>query len=97
MNLFKVISTSLANTFRSVKVNGNGNYDPRTADEVAPFGTDANPVAGMTALYCDTGNNAKRVIVGYINTQQLAGPGETRRSSQGRSIAPRIQPAICGI
>jgi hypothetical protein len=53
-------------------------YGAKTADECAPYGIDSNPIANMTAIYADTGNNTESVIIGYINTRQLAGPGETR-------------------
>jgi len=53
-------------------------YGAKTADECAPFGDDSNPVAGMTAIYAETDEAGEQVIIGYINTQQLAAKGEKR-------------------
>jgi hypothetical protein len=48
------------------------------ADQVAPFGDDSCPVQGMDAIYMDTANDDLPVIVGFINTNQMAAPGEKR-------------------
>lgn len=53
-------------------------FGAKTADEIAPFGVDANPIKGMTALYCDTTNSGESAVVGYINESQMAGSGEFR-------------------
>jgi len=53
-------------------------YGAKTADEVAPFGTDANPLQGMDAIYMETDTDDQPVIIGYLNTKQLAAPGEHR-------------------
>lgn len=53
-------------------------FGAKTADEIAPFGVDANPIKGMTALYCDTTNSGESAVVGYINESQLSDNGEIR-------------------
>lgn len=50
----------------------------KTADEVASFGVDSNPLKGMVAIYSDTTNASESVILGYINKNQLADSGEIR-------------------
>lgn len=49
-----------------------------TAKESAPFGVDSNPIANMTAVYAPTSNVSERVVIGYINKNQIAGAGESR-------------------
>jgi len=53
-------------------------YGAKSASEAAPFGDDSNPVPGLTAIYADTADVGEPVIVGYINTKQLADTGEKR-------------------
>lgn len=53
-------------------------FGAKTASESAPFGVDSAPLKGMTAVYGNTSNNGDTVILGYIQKNQLAEPGETR-------------------
>ena len=53
-------------------------FGAKSANEVAPFGIDANPIKGMTAIYAETSNNSETVVIGYINENQLANSGELR-------------------
>lgn len=53
-------------------------YGVKTASETLPFGVDSSPLKGMTAVYGNTSNNGDTVILGYIQKEQLAEPGETR-------------------
>lgn len=53
-------------------------FGAKSANEVAPFGIDANPIKGMTAIYAETSNNSETVVIGYINENQLANSGEIR-------------------
>ena len=79
MNLLtKVISAEVKESFRIVKVLGLGKDDVRTADVSAPYGIDSNPVADMIAIYSDTYVSGEPVIIGYINQDQVAAPGELR-------------------
>lgn len=50
----------------------------KTAAEAMPFGDDSQPLKDMVAILGDTSNNAEPVILGYINKNQIAGPGEKR-------------------
>jgi hypothetical protein len=51
---------------------------PKTADQVSPFGDDSNPIQGMDAIYAESSNDGDPVILGYINTKQMAATGEKR-------------------
>ena len=53
-------------------------FGTKTAKESYPFGFDSSPIANMTAIYSDTSNAGEAVIIGYINKNQVAGPGESR-------------------
>lgn len=79
INLVKVISDTF-NTFkqRVVKVYGFGIDDVKTALETGPYGLDSNPIKGMIAIYSQTADKGERVIIGYINKNQKAQPGEFR-------------------
>lgn len=63
---------------RIVKVLRYGKHDVQEAEQVAPFGVDSSPVAGMVAVFADTAVNGEAKIVGYVNEEQLADAGETR-------------------
>lgn len=76
MNWSKYFSNILdAFGHREIKVSG---YGTATADQVAPFGDDSVPVQGMDAIYCETDTDEQPVILGYVNTNCLAGEGEKR-------------------
>lgn len=53
-------------------------FGTKTAKECAPFGFDSTPLENMTAIYAETSNAGESVILGYINKNQLAEPGESR-------------------
>lgn len=67
---------------RILKVN---EYGAKTALSAANFGDDSQPLKNMTALYARTANNSEPVIIGYINTEQIAKEGEKRIFSQNPS------------
>lgn len=50
----------------------------KTAATASAFGDDSQPLENTTALFAKTSNNAEPVVIGYINKNQLAGPGEKR-------------------
>ena len=50
----------------------------KTADEVAPFGVDANPLKDMVAIYSDKTNASESVILGYIDKNKIVDSGEIR-------------------
>lgn len=76
--LMTLLSSYLKDKKRTLTLNGAGRGDTRTANECAPAGTDAVPVKNMTAIYLTTDNSEVPVVVGYLNTQQLAAAGEHR-------------------
>ena len=63
---------------RTVKVSRYGKDDTVTGMEAMPYGDDSNPIAGMDAVYLELSSRKNKVIVGYINKQQLADIGEKR-------------------
>ena len=79
--LTSVISTALDTTYRVVKVLRMGKDDVQEAAECAPFGVDANPIKDMIAVYAETIDKGDSVIIGYLNANQLAAPGEVRMYS----------------
>lgn len=81
MILSKHISSVIQKGRRIVKVLCFGKSDVRTAYEVAPYGTDSQAPKDTIAIYADTSNNGERIVVGYINKQQLAQVGEHRTFS----------------
>ena len=75
MITFSKVKENIINTFRSIKVL---QFGAKTADVVAPFGDDSAPLKDMTAIYAETTNVGESVVIGYINTNQIALPGEKR-------------------
>lgn len=90
MNLVKVDSTKLDDIKRRVvKFLRLGKYDVQTSVEANPYGLDSNPIKDMMALYSPTGENGKTHIVGYVNKNLKAEPGEFRTfatDEQGNEI-----------
>lgn len=87
--LAKYFSSIIENGKRIIKSKGIGG-SVMTTKEVGPFGFDAQPPEGMTAIYADTTNADESVIIGYINKNQVAGIGESRMYSvdaQGEVMA----------
>ena len=78
LTLVKTISTQITNLIRTVKVSRYGKDDTVTGMEAMPYGDDSNPIAGMDAVYLELSSRKNKVIVGYINKQQLADIGEKR-------------------
>jgi hypothetical protein len=50
----------------------------KTANESMPFGVDSSPLKDMIAIYGNTTSDSESIIIGYINKNQIAEPGETR-------------------
>lgn len=75
ISLSKIISSVVKSGSRILKVS---QYGAKTADECAPFGDDSSPLKDMIAVYADTGEIGEPVIIGYLNENQLAKPGEKR-------------------
>jgi hypothetical protein len=82
MQIITTISTSLsAAKTRLVKALRFGKDDIIERPQIAPYGIDSNPIKGMSALYSETSQKGKGVIIGYINKNQLAEVGEFRTFS----------------
>lgn len=79
MNLIKIISSTVNSlNQRVVKFFRFGKDDVQTALEYSPYGLDSNPIKDMIALYSPTTDNGETAIIGYLNKNQKAGPGEFR-------------------
>lgn len=75
ITIAKVVSTFIKGGFRELKVLEMG---PKTADECSPFGDDSNPLKDMSAIFAETSVIGEPVIIGYIQKNRLAQPGEKR-------------------
>lgn len=78
MNVGKVISTSVKDGFRFVKMLIFGRDDVQDVHEVSPYGTDANPIKDITAIYAKTGSRGETICIGYVNKNRLSDVGEHR-------------------
>ncbi len=79
ISLVKTLSTSIDKLNRRVvKFLRLGRKDIQTSLEASPYGVDSNPIKDMIAIYQQTGEKGKTIIVGYINKNQQAEPGEYR-------------------
>lgn len=79
--LTRVISTTLDSVSRRITKIRTLGKSVETGIESSPYGVDSNPIAGMVAVYAETSDKGKQVIVGYINRNQLAAVGEHRTYS----------------
>ena len=79
INLTKIISTEFDNLKRRIpKFLRFGKSDIQTAIEASQYGIDSNPVKDMVAIYAETGEKGKPIILGYLNKNQKAEVGEIR-------------------
>ena len=53
-------------------------HGAKTADECSPFGLDSNPINDSVAIFCQTETPSEPVIIGYIQRNRIAEPGEIR-------------------
>ena len=79
ITLSKVRDFIIENGKRILKVQ---EYGAKTAKVAANYGDDSQPLKNMTAIYSPTAVNSEPVIIGYINTNQVAQEGEKRIFSQ---------------
>jgi hypothetical protein len=77
-NFTTVISSSINSLVRTIKILRYGKSDIQTPSEILPYGLDSNPIKDMIALYCPTDEKGQTAIIGYINKNQKAKPGEFR-------------------
>lgn len=88
INLVKTISSKIDDAKRRiVKVLRLGAKDVQTTLQISPFGDDSVPIEDkdLIALYAKTGQKGKAVVIGYINRNCVAGPGEKRLFSTDKS------------
>lgn len=79
IKITKVISTAFDSLDRlKVKILRLGKSDVQDVLEISPYGIDSNPIKDMVAIYTETSEKGKSVVIGYINKDRLAAPGETR-------------------
>lgn len=77
--LVKIISSEFDKAKRLiVKHLGFGKSDVKTSISSAPYGVDANPIKDMIGIYMETEEKGRTVLVGYMNKNSLAAPGEVR-------------------
>jgi len=85
-SLVKVISSSIDSLNRRlVKFFANGPDDVQESIQAAPFGIDSNPIKDMVAIQAQTSERGKDYVIGYLNKDMLAKPGETRLFSVNSS------------
>lgn len=77
MTLGKFFSSTL-NTIGQRLVKAFTIYGTATAEQVAPFGDDSVPLKGMDVIYAETESDEQPVIIGCMNLNLLAQPGEKR-------------------
>jgi hypothetical protein len=78
MYITKVISSKIEKAKRIIKFIRLGKDDVQTSMEIGPYGIDSNPIKDMQAIYGETSIKGETVIIGYINKNQMAQPGELR-------------------
>ena len=78
MNVGKTISTAIEKTRLIVKVLGLGRSDVKNVLNVAPFGFESRVPAGYNAVYADTGDNGKKVMLGVIKDNVNINSGEVK-------------------
>jgi len=49
-----------------------------TAEQISPFGDDSVPLKGMDVIYAETESDEQPIIIGCLNINLLAAPGEKR-------------------
>jgi len=81
INFVKHLSSVIEGGRRIIKVLRKGKSDVQTAFECAPWGTDGHAPANIRAIYAKSGTKKGKVVIGYINTSQIADVGEHRNYS----------------
>ncbi|MFA6057291.1 MAG: hypothetical protein WC756_03765 [Taibaiella sp.] len=79
MNTVGIVDKAeIKNGERKVKVLLTGKQNVQETDDISLPGIDASPIKGMVAIYSETQVKGEEVIIGYINPNQIAEPGEIR-------------------
>lgn len=69
---------STLNSIRQRLVKGFFSIGTATAEQIGPFGDDSVPLKGMDVIYAETESDEQPVIMGCLNMNLLAQPGEKR-------------------
>lgn len=77
------IVTALSSSFNRlnqliIKVRRYGKNDVQTSYQSNPFGVDSNPAGELVAVYGKTDETGKTVLLGYLQKDMIAQPGEVR-------------------
>jgi hypothetical protein len=80
VTITKYISSSFDSARRRIiKVLKNGKWDVQTPIQASPAGVDSGPVKkNIRAIYCESEQRGRNILLGYIDTNQLAESGEIR-------------------
>jgi len=71
VRIVTTISHLIQDGFRRIKAVVRGKGDVQTPYEVMPFGVDAVAPQSWRAVYSETGEDGKSIIIGYFNLAQL--------------------------
>lgn len=86
MNLVTIISTEIDKLQRRIaKFRRFGKNDIQTSFISAPAGIDSNPIQDLVAVYAETSEKGKTILVGFINKNAIAKQGELRIFSTNSS------------
>ena len=73
-----------------------GQNHTRTGNNVAPYGYDAAPLPGMKAVAVDVNGNECGAVIGVIDKDRKAKPGETRLySNHGCEVYLNAEGQVC--
>jgi len=78
IRLVVTILTEIENGYRKLQSKYLGREVTVKDPQYASYGDDSSPIAGMKALRAELGNKGSTAIIGYLNTDALAAPGEKR-------------------
>lgn len=78
MNIVNAIMTSIDSLKRRVVQLTDFGKNVKTAFQAGSYGDDSSPIKNMVAVYGETTQLGRNVVIGYINRNQLAAAGEKR-------------------
>lgn len=82
MQITSVLGSAISKAKRQlIKVLRFGKDDVQEIDQVGPSNFDSSPISEMRAIYGKTSSDGDSIIIGYINENALAEPGESRMYS----------------
>lgn len=78
-SLVRILSSTFDGAKRRVvKAIRMGKSDVQTSIQAAPYGLDSSPIQNIRGVYVQTSTLGKTYLVGYLNVNQKANPGEFR-------------------